>query len=208
MATDLEAVHCNKGAKPRVEKVTEQRHERGEPDIGGGHEIEERLRVGEGRVGRDLAAEYLRDTLEQRSVVRLGRLSSLLVGLLNALVQGDVGGLGQLECLPGVGGHRVQLLLHVDEPSPDVLGDVDDPRGQASCQHRRFFKSGFQNLYKKGIQIQEKYFQTFEPTNFLGLIKVGRQAQNFKQIAQPIWAFQELSVDQKMSFLRPRMSEI
>jgi len=128
--------------------VTEQRHERGEPDIGGGHEIEERLRVGEGRVGRDLAAEYLGDTLEKRSVVRLGRLSSVLVGLLDALVQGEVGGLGQLEGLPGVSGHRVQLLLDINESGPDVFGDVDDPRGQASCQHRRFFESRFENLNK------------------------------------------------------------
>ena len=148
MATNLEAVHCNKRAKPRVEKVTEQRHKRGEPDIGGGHEIEERLRVGEGRVGRDLAAEYLRDTLEQRSIVRLGRLAGVLVGFLNALVQGDVGGLGQLERLSGVGGDGVQLLLDINEPGPDVFGHVDDPRGQASCQHRRFFKSRFENLNK------------------------------------------------------------
>jgi len=107
MAANLEAVHCNKRAKPRVEKVSEQRHERGEPDIRGGHEIKKGLRVGEGRVGRDLAAKYLGDTFEQRAVVRLGRLSSLLVGVLNALVQGDVGSLGQLKGLPSVGSHRV-----------------------------------------------------------------------------------------------------
>ena len=44
--------------------------------------------------------------------------------------------------------------------------------------------------------------------NFLGLIGAWRKAQNFKPIAQPVLAFQELSADQKMGFLGLQMAEI